>query len=354
MLIPLDLDRLAADHGPARVSMFLPTICNGYGTAENRRLLENLLRLVDIQLRTDGLADEADTVVAAIRRSVDEWWRWRNPRDGLAVFADPGHIHYFRVPLPLPELVSIGRRFLVGPLLPLLAAQQHFFVLSIDPEDVRLFTANRFRLDEVPLDGSSLPGLAAARRQHGSGGAIGERQESVIQLFRRVDGAVREALADERAPLVLAGVPSRQSLYRKVNTYPYLQPEGVEGSLPDIPFDVLRSKAFSIAEPELLADECAAAGRYRELRGTGRTSSRPEEVLTAAEQGRVETLFLSTDTWCPEPSAGPAMVRCQPSPSVGEQLEAAALATFGRGGTILTVPAVRMPDATSGAAVFRY
>jgi len=54
-------------------------------------------------------------------------------------------------------------------------------------------------------------------------------------------------------------------------------------------------------------------------------------------------------------SVGPSLVRCEPTPSIGEKLAAAALATLHRGGTVLTVPAGHMPDvATGGAAVFRY
>lgn len=330
-LIPFDLQQLTADQGPARVSIFLPTVDGADGMAENRTRLEVLLRLVDDRLRADGLVDEACAVVSAVRRAVDEWWRWRNPSDGLVVFADPGHVRYFRVRLPLPELAAVGRRFLVGPLLPLLAPQQHLFVLSIDPDDLRLFTATRFRLDEVDLDSAFLPELAARRRErtqaHSSGDLGGTR----------------------------AGDPAQQALYRHVNSYPSLLAAGVPGSPRDFPLHLVHSWACDIAEPELRADERAAAGRYRELLGTGRTSTRPEEVLVAAQQGRVDTLFLSTETWRPEVPGGPCLIHDEPSTSVDEQLVAAALATLSRGGTILTVPAVHMPDvATSGAAVFRY
>ena len=323
----------------------------------------------------DGIYAEAEALVDGVRRVIDDEWRWRQLSDGLALFASPGRVRYFRVPLPLPELATVGRRFLVGPLLPMLAAHGHFFVLTIDSDDIRLFKGARFRFHEVVLDSALRAELTMGRPRkrevhafvadrggagaravfHGIGGGAEDRQESVLQHFHRVDRVVRDVLAGERAPLVLAAVPHRQALYRTANTYPGLLAEGIDGNPRDIPIDLLHRRVWEIAEPELRGAERAAADTYRALRGTGRTANRPEEMLIAAGHGRVDTLFISTDrTWGPAASEGTPLLRLGPSPSPGEQLDLAVLATLQRGGSVFIVPPDRMPDITPGAATFRY
>ncbi len=198
-------------------------------------------------------------------------------------------------------------------------------------------------------------GAGARAVFHGIGGGAEDRQESVLQHFHRVDRVVRDVLAGERVPLVLAAVRHRQALYRTANTYPGLLAEGIDGNPRDIPIDLLHRRVWEIAEPELRGAERAAADTYRALRGTGRTANRPEEMLIAAGHGRVDTLFISTDrTWGPAASEGTPLLRLGPSPSPGEQLDLAALATLHRGGAVFTVPPDRMPDITPGAATFRY
>jgi hypothetical protein len=146
----LDLRRLASDRGAARASVFLPTSPGGLMVGENRIRLKNLLRRVENCLVRDGIYAEAEALVDGVRRVIDDEWRWRQLSDGLALFASPGRVRYFRVPLPLPELATVGRRFLVGPLLPMLAAHGHFFVLTIDSDDIRLFKGARFRFTRSP------------------------------------------------------------------------------------------------------------------------------------------------------------------------------------------------------------
>jgi hypothetical protein len=73
--------------------------------------------------------------------------------DGLALFLGPSGLRRFRVPLRLPELVTVGNGFVVRPLLPLLAPDGHFYVMALSQDEIRLFEGTRFGLDELALDG---------------------------------------------------------------------------------------------------------------------------------------------------------------------------------------------------------
>lgn len=241
----LDLQRRASECVTARAPVFLPTNSGGLTVGKNRSRLKNRLRRVERCLVQDGICGEAKALVDGVRRVIDDEWRWRQLSDGLALFASPGRVRYFPVPLQLPELATAGSRFLVEPLLPILAADGRFFMLALDSDDIRLFTGARFRFYGVTLNSALLAELTMARPRkrpvhafvadrggagsrpvlHGSGGGAEDRQESVLQHFHRVDRVVRDVLAGERAPLVLAAVsgqphPPGTPLLRLVSSPP--------------------------------------------------------------------------------------------------------------------------------------
>jgi hypothetical protein len=166
---------------------------------------------------------------------------------------------------------------------------------------------------------------------------------------------LRELLGADDAPLVLAGLRQLQAIYHQANTHPQLLPAGVDGSPRDLRPQELHHRVWPLVEPVLRRVEIAAAEAYRRLQGTGRTSSELAEVLPAARQGRVETLFLSTDGpgWHMRVGSGP-LVRLGDTPEQSERLDLAAMATMRHGGAVYAVPAERMPGSDAVAATLRY
>ena len=240
-----DLQRLALGrHGPC-VSVFLPTHRAGPEVQQAPIRLKNLLRQATDALKSDGVrAPEIDRLLAPLRRLLDDRLFWQYQSDGLALFSRPGWWRSFRVPLDLPELAVVDDRFHVSPLLPLLAGDGHFFVLALSQNQIRLLEGTRDRLDEVDLPGVPLGvrdalqgeegqkqlqvyvadrgGVAARGIFHGHGAAGDVQEEQVLQYLRKVDRALGEVLAGERAPMVLAAVEHLAPLWRQVTTYPHL------------------------------------------------------------------------------------------------------------------------------------
>jgi hypothetical protein len=369
-----DLTRLADQRGGTRISLFLPTNRGGPQTERNRIQLKNLLRHAQHALHTDGMrTGQIDAILEPGHHLLDLMGLWDQPSDGMALFLGPDGLRHLRIPLRLPELVTVGDRFVVRPLLPLLIAGGHFYVLALTQDEIRLFQGTRFGLDQAQLDGLPLAvWLTMPRRQpqvhafladrggsggravfHGSGDD--DAKPLVLRHFQRVDQALRELLGGDQAPLVLAGVRSLQAIYHQANTHPRLLATGVDGSPRDMSPAQLHHRVWPLVEPVLRGHEAAAATAYRALQGTGRTSSEPAEVLVAAQQGRVDTLFLSTDTpeWRTSPDARP-LVRLGNTPSASERLDIAAVATLRHAGTVYAVPASRMPGINPVAATLRY
>lgn len=374
ILTAYDLARLADQRGGARVSVFLPTHRRGPQTDRNRIRLKNLLRHARHALLADGMrAGEIDTLLDPGHTLLDDRRLRDGPGDGLALFLGPDGARHVRVPLRLPELATVGDRFVIRPLLPLLTAGGHFHLLALSQDEIRLFRGTRFGLDPVDLDGLPLAvwltmprrrpqvhAFLAGRGGSGTatvfhGGVDEDTGPLVLRHFQRVDHALREFLAGDRAPLVLAGVRYLQAIYHQANTHPHLLAAGVDGSPRDAGPEQLHDRAWPLVEPVLRGHEVAAASAYRASDGTGLTSSETADVLMAAQQGRVETLFLSTDVpgWRTPPDGGP-VVRLANRTSVGERLDRAAAATLRHGGTVYAVPASRMPSGSPLAALLRY
>lgn len=369
-----DLARLADQRGGTRVSVFLPTHRGGPQTERNRIRLKNLLRHAHHALHADGMrTGEIDAILEPGSRFLDDM-RLRDQRgDGFALFLGPDGGRHMPVPLRLPELVTVGDRFVVRPLLPLLTAGGHFHLLALSQDEIRLFRGTRFGLNPVQLDGLPLAvwqtmprrrpqvhaflpgrgGAGAATVFHGS--VEGDTGRMVLQHFQRVDHALRDFLGGDRAPLVLAGVRYLQAIYRQANTHPQLLDGGIDGSPRDTSADHLHDRAWPLVEPVLRGHEIAAASAYLASDGTGLTSSETADVLMAAQQGRVETLFLSIDApeWSTPLDGGP-VVELGNATSVSERLDRAAMATLRHGGTVYAVPGSRMPSNNPMAALLRY
>jgi len=368
-----DLTDLALGRGTPRISLFLPTHRDGPSTVRNGIRLRNLLRRVERALRAEGMHDARIGALLAPADQLLELMRQGDqPSNGLAVFVGPDEFRRFRVPLRLPELATIGDRFVVRPLLPLLTANGHFSVLTLTPDELRLYEGTALDLDEVILEGMSLavwqsmprqPPLVRAVLQgrdelgeaavfHGSG--TDDIKARVLEHFRRVNQAMRQVLRHGHVPLVLVGARSLQDLYREANTYPMLVSEGVDGNPHLFRPEVLHRRAWTIVEPMLRRAEDAAVGAHRAVRRTGRTCSRPAEVLMAAAQGRVETLFLSTSAprrWAGR-DAGPLIWLGHLSDE-WDHVDLAALATVRAGGRVFAVPSQRIPERNPVAATLR-
>jgi hypothetical protein len=128
---------------------------------------------------------------------------WNQPDHGLALFLGPDEFRHFRLPVGLPELVTIGDRFLTRPLLPPLTAAGHFYVMSLHqkgdsaaprhPVRTRRDDARRAALAvwltmprRCPRLHAQLSDLGVADRV-GLDGADNDGESLVLQHFQRVD-----------------------------------------------------------------------------------------------------------------------------------------------------------------------
>lgn len=334
-----ELTRLAADRGTGRVSLFLPSRRDRQSVPDERVRFTNLVLQVQDALRAERFSTtQVNTILSGAWDLIDDFWLWENAGDGLAVFTSPESTRCFWVPTPLPELATISDRFTIGPLLPMLNTDAPFLVLILTGDEARLYRGTRFQLDEVTSK-SLLTDCETLMHQH----------------FDQVDAAVREGAGEEKMPLVVLGARHLQAAYRDASTFPDLLLPTITGDVVDLEPEAIHRCAWSIVEPELQAHECAAADQFHAQQGTGRTATEPAELLAAARQGRVDTLFVSLEaTRWGHHADEPVIVRLDHAATVGEQLDDVAVAVLRYSGSVISVPAHRMPDHALMVATLRH
>jgi hypothetical protein len=363
------------------VSIYMPTVRAGAETQQNPIRLKNLLRSAQEKLEASGMESaEATELMAPVRELVDDPTFWQELGEGLIVFRSPEVLRTYRLSTPLDELAMVSERFHVKPLFTLLAEDRPFYVLAISLKNIRLISATRHHAEEMELPGvphSLTEALGDLTRQysqfqagsaksvhrspvyHGHGTGEDNLKAEIVQFFNLADKELVKHV-DRNAPVVLAGVEYLLPRYKETTELLHVLDEGLTGNAEGLSPEELRDKAWEIVEPVLTADRRKAAERYGDLLGTGRAASRYDEILPAAHDGRIDTLFVARGvrlwgTYDLEARTARLQEDQDAQQTGGEDLlDLAAIQTFQNGGQVYAVPQQDVPDGQAMAAIFRY
>jgi hypothetical protein len=377
-----EIQNLLQNPGRPCVSIYMPTFRAGAETQQNPIRLKNLLRSVQERLEETGLKDtDAAELMTPVRDLVDDSTFWQQQGEALAVFRSPQVLKTFRLPNTLDELGVVENRFHLKPLFSLLSGDGRFYVLAISLKNIRLIAASRHSAQEVEL--SDVPqsltealgdltrghtqlqarpsnrGMSRAPIFHGHGTREDNLKAEIVQFFNLADKALLKYM-DRDAPVVLAGVEYLLPRYHETTEHPKVLEEGLTGNAEGLSAEELRDAAWEIVGPYFLEDRRRAAERYGDLQGSGRASSRFQEILPAAHDGRIDTLFVARGVrlWGTYDAQSRQVHHQanQAAQSNGSEdlLDLAAVQTFLNGGTVFAVPQQEIPDGQAMAAIFRY
>ncbi|MFW5837321.1 MAG: hypothetical protein ACOCVM_04890 [Desulfovibrionaceae bacterium] len=361
--------------GPA-VSLFMPAHPNADYPDEDRIRFKNLLAEAKNLLEAKG--ENAESLLAPGWSLYDDIQFWRHQANGLALFLSQDFMRSYRLPMEVPEFVSVNSRFNIKPLIPLCNRDARYYILALSQGDVRLLQCLRARVEEQNPDIPSNLEEAMAHddpeksvqfhtRAHGQGGgreamfhgqgALADNEKRRIEsYFQQVDAGVSRMLANDTAPLILAGQKHLLPLYRKINSYPHLLKEAVTVNPEQMDSDELRKEALRLVEPYFERETQAALDNFHRLHGTGLTAKGLEETLKAAHHGRVETLFitLSNHVWGIFREDGEVEVHEEQRPDNEDLVNLAAIKTLGAGGSVYGLKQSETPTSEHLAAILRY
>lgn len=375
-----ELKRLTAPQQGPCITIYMSTHTAGRDGQQDALRLKNLVGQAERELTSQGVrAPEAKKLLAPVRRLPKEPGFWDKRSDGLAIFVSQETFDRYRVPLELDQTVIVHRRFQVKSLLPLLDSNDHYFVLAFSQNRVRFFEGKRFSMQELTIDGmpenmeqalnldgadrgsqvhSAMRGSLGKQAAvfHGQGGEREAAKDDLAQYFRVIDAALRDTLRDQRVPLFLAAVQYLLPIYREVSSYAHIAQEDLPGNPDHLSDRELHARVGPLVESYAQNAREEAAAKYHQLAGTGKTSDDIRQIVPAAHQGQVDTLFVdrSDHQWGSfDPSTGKVELRLPRQAADDDLLDYAAVQTLRHRGAVYAVSPDQSPSPPA-AAVFRY
>lgn len=386
ILTRAELEQLMRKEQQWCVSIYMPTHRTGAETQQDPLRLKNLLGEAEKLLSARGISTRAvQEMLEPANKLLQDSNFWQHQSDGLAIFLTSNGVRRYRLPVSFAELMVVTDHFHISPLLPLFTGDGQFFILALSQNHIRLLNGTRFSVSEVDI-GQVADSLAEAiprvnqqmsLQSHTSGstggvsgsgsvtyhGQAGGSDESakkeLLKYFRLVSDGLTEFLQGDRIPLVLAGVEYLLPIYKEANTYPYLIDRVIKGNPDLLRADALHQSAWDILGSHFQAEQEEAITHYQQLAGQAseRVADTLEEIVPAAADGRVETLFVAAglQQWgVLNPVTNEIEIHDQIESGDEPLLDLAAVQTYLKGGIVYTVGLEKLPGGTNAAAVLRY
>jgi len=375
-----DVKRLLEEESDVCVSIYMPTVKSGPEIQQNPIKFKNALRKAEKALQERVDHKRVKRMLAPAEKLLEETRFWNQQSLGLAVHLSDGFFHTYRLAIPVQDLITIGKRFHLKPMLALLDVRARFYVLVLSQNLIQLldctpYSVSPMEVPSMPHDiadalreesekqlqfhtgtGSAKGGRAAAF--HGQGAGKDARKDKLLRYFRTVNSHLEEVLKNQDVPLVLACVDYLFPIYQEANTYARLYSEALTGNFEEERSENVKDQAWELVKPHFQKYQEEALREFRELAHTERTSEDLRKILPASFEGRVQALFVNVGEymWGQYDPVENQVVLHESKESGDEDLmNLAATETLRKGGSVHVV--TRDEISVSGKlvfAVFRY
>lgn len=362
------------------ISIFMPV--SRIGDQQDSLRYKNFLTEVEARLINEGMrAPEARSLLESEYDLVKDVEYWRNlGAEGLAIFLSRQSVTRYPLQMTFKERVTVGQRFHIRPLLPLLFGGQ-YLVFALSRNKFQLFRGDRYHLQEIEppkdtprsmnealqfddperqLQFHTRTGTTRGERDamfHGHGAGFDDQNETLIRYFQAIDRSLFPLLEDEDIPVVLAGTEELHGVYRNASKSRTILDKGIIGNVSELPTEILHRKAWDIAEEYFAAEEQDAVQTFQDNLGGTKVADELQSVMNAAYDGRVENLFVAENEqlWGEfDPDKRIALVKKQENGQVVDLLDEAVFWTLNKKGTVYVKKRPDMPLDTAICAHLRY
>lgn len=376
-----DLEQLLEiEHGPC-LSLYVPTVQAGAETRQNAPRLKNLLDRAERDLVEWGMrSPQARDLLEPGRRLQRERAYWQRQQRGLALFLAPEFRRDLQLPFEVPELISVADRFHLKPLLPHAGRNGQFYVLALDLEQIRLFEASQFAIQQIPIDdvptsmeeglrfddpesqlqfhtSTDASGARRPARFFGQGVGVNDVKDDLLRYFQKVDRKLQPYLQDRERPMVMVGIGYSLPIYREANSYAELVEQGIDRNPERMQPGELREAAWELIAERLRAGRQPALEAFGHLLPKQRAARDVGRVVAAAHDGAVDSLFLAREQqiWGTyDPEARQAQTHAERKPGDVDLLDLAAVQVWKNGGEIYLMDPEQVPGQRPAAATLRY
>ena len=377
-----DIERLDAVHSETCISIFIPTYRLGEEVLQGKNLikLKNQLKVVKKKLALEEMGPrKIDALLAPIEELLGDSEFWRHRLDGLAIFRSDAIFETYTLPIYFKEFNYIANGFYLKSLLPMFTGDGMFYVLALELESINLYQNTRHAVTKVNIDDiiparleervgydhepKSLQYKSHADERgralyHGHAESDRDRKNELARYFRAVNKGLITLLSNQNPPMLIATQEYLFSIYKKENSYKNLFDRPISCNLSETDKFLLHEMAWEKVEPLFDAERKEKMGLFKQYEGTGRTTSEIKQVLPAALEGKIDTLFIENqaDIWgIYDLEKMHVRIDEEPLPTSVSLLNKAAVKTFLNGGQVYLLQKDEMPNRYSKVnALYRY
>lgn len=374
---------LEYDQGNA-ISIYMPTHRHPTPPSmqEDQTRFKNNLRLArEKWAESGGEEREIAEAMSELESLSDDLEFWRHTTEGLGIFINKNEVTLLHLPIECEERVVAGQDFDVTPLLIVDGLNKPYYLLALAMHRPKIYKGDIYGITELNIDLPESPEKAlnidelhvnsrtvrshqrgGASSPHGEGDSVEAGQDERMKYFRMIEDALSGSDGfDDKLPVLLAGTDNEVGDFR-VNTRlaNVLQDCYIAGNHTETPPQDL----YNLARP-MIHKECVepvwqnVAERFGDMTGTGKSSTDLDEIAEAAEQGRVDTLIISTIEMTRDSVSDaidePVPLLRRPDDSVLERVVSTARSVASQGGIVCGMEGGRyLSENTPVAALYRY
>ena len=298
------------------VSIYLPMFKTG--KEQNERLaqanLKSCIKEVHRALAKHKLQeDEIKNYLKPIEKLIANIDLWRSPSDGLAIFLDKKNFSYYLFPISFDTQTYVADHFYLKPILPLYHEYGVYYLLELSQDYIKLYEATRYGFKDLYIEDFAPDQLEKAvgfdykpkmlqfrsgQAAHGAGSFHGhgegkdDDKKELISFFKAIDRGIKKAITDQKAPLVLACVDQLYHLYKEVNSYPILYDKNVGGDPEFKDKKEMHKQSWELVQEYFKRIKKSRLDSFAEWYHSAKTSHDPSEIILAAINGKIDTLFI--------------------------------------------------------------
>jgi len=372
---------LSVEEAPC-ISLYMPTHRSHPENKQDTIRYKNLVKQVKESLLEKYPTAEIHKLLEPFETLASDNEFWKNTSDGLGVLGSPELFEVIRLHVPVEELVIVSDSFHIRPLLRILQSKDRYQLLALTLDSVHLYEGNRHSLSEIELPddfpnsmdeamGKELTdkhstvasygglGVDSKNMHHGQGGKKDEMDIDAERFFRVVADSVYDRYSKHDAlPLLLAALPEHHHLFHDVNKNPLVLAEGIEINPQAVSTDELAKLSWKIMEPMYLEKLDIMVGEFNQAKANGLGSDDIDEVIEAAQAGRVDTLYVEAHrvmaSRLRNKDTGRFKTNDTTQPVLDDKLDDVGELVVKMGGAVVIIPKEHMPTQTGLAATFRY
>ncbi len=378
------IEKLIEEQDDICISVYMPT--RAAASSEVKKMpiqLKTLLNNVKRKLSEDHNLDtrEIDKLLKQATDLIGDRVFWQNQKQGLAIFVNSKQFNYFRLPGEVPETATVSKYFNIIPLIPEVMFNKYYYVLALSRNYNGIFRCTKGSVEKVEVEGvpESIQeilqydesektlqfhsGGGESTIFHGQGVVDDEKREELLQYFRMIDQGLNKYLnprnKKNKLPLIVMCVKELFPLYKEINTYPYLLEKNVEGNPDDSSPDSIKNRAWEIAS-EYFHNQLEDIDKlYHDLKGTGKTSTQLEDIVSASAFSRVENLLIKKNIsqygiFDAEENKVQIVEQGNEKQAEYDLYNFAAINAIANGGQVYVLEEEQMPDGEDVIAMYRF